>query len=655
MKYTQQMIMRNFSRLVMMALLMMVSSCAGEWCNIPGDDNNQEENGDITAVYTPQTEQTDQYTVTYQYQDGILVLPEKAHSYISSIVADTILHFKEDTPNQYLPEAGDIIAARSSDFLPYGLGCKVLSVDSKGSDYIVTTTTASLDEIFSELKVNGKMSLQPIEGDSRAELAGINLSVNSKFNNMNFNGNVAVGLGIDTDIDLAEGKFDFAFDADLDWDYRFGYKINGKKKGIIKEFGHWGFKPVIVGPVVLIPSITPTLLYHVDGSLEMNLEGKNGYGLTMGVKDNAGFCKITEKVPDGWIFDDFNLEGKGSAGVTLQMEAALGIYTPKSFISLNTNFELKGDGELQLDETNWLENNTEFNFGLYTYMNGGVIMTWFKKELALLEVETTKVPIFRNTWPLMPRFVSQDNDYSMIDNKVSNRFVMNGGLMCKLMKIYPVMSVYEDNKLRKHYVDDTALTDSKGQVFAFTVDKDEYDEKLTLKPGVMFKGKYYNVDGKTITFKQDEPKLEIVEVKWGEQHEQGRYWYDEWYVGTYVPFTMYVKLTGAKNVYGFGVKFGVPFEKDENTCLGIRDGYYSLKGVFVGFIKSLKINITPYVQVRTGLDEYKTIEFTRPPLEIEFSYTEHINNDLGVGLTLDYFQKEEDYNPDKNNNHDIKL
>ena len=118
---------------------------------------------------------------------------------------------------------------------------------------------------------------------------------------------------------------------------------------------------------------------------------------------------------------------------------------------------------------------------------------------------------------------------------------------------------------------------------------------------------------------------------------------------------MYVKLTGAKNVYGFGVKFGAPFEKDENTCLGIRDGYYSLKGVFVGFIKSLKINITPYVQVRTGLDEYKTIEFTRPPLEIEFSYTEHINNDLGVGLTLDYFQKEEDYNPDKNNNHDIKL
>lgn len=655
MKYTQLMIIKNFSRLVMMALLMLVSSCAGEWCNIPGDDNNQEENDDTTAVYTPQTEQTDQYTVTYQYQDGVIVLPEKAHSYISSIVADTILHFKEDTPNKYLPEVGDIISARSSDCLPYGLGCKVLSVDGKGSDYVVTTTTASLDEIFADLKVKGKMALQPVGQDSRAELASINLSVDSIFNNMNFNGNVAVGLGIDTDIDLAEGKFDFSFDANLDWDYRFGYKINGKKKGIIKEFGHWGFKPVIVGPVVLIPSITPSLWYNVDGSLEMNLEGKNGYGLSMGVEDNTGFCKVTEKVPDGWIFDDFNLEGKGSAGVTLQMEAAIGIYTPKSFISLNTNLELKGDGELELDETNWLENNTEFNFGLYAYMNGGVIMKWFKKELALLEVETIKVPIFRNTWPLMPRFVSQDNDYGIIDNKVSNRFVMDGGLMCNLMKIYPVMSVYEDNKLRKHYVDDTALTDSKGQVFAFTVDKDEYDEELTLKPGVMVKGKYYNVDGRTIAFKQDEPKLEIVELKWDEQQENGNYWYNEWYVGTRVPFTMYVKLTGAKNVYGFGVKFGEPCENDENTCLGIRDGYYSLKGVFIGYTKSIRIEIIPYVQVRTGLNDYKTVEFTGQSPEIRFNYTEEINYDLGVRLTLDYFQKEDDYTPNENNNPGIKL
>ena len=141
------------------------------------------------------------------------------------------------------------------------------------------------------------------------------------------------------------------------------------------------------------------------------------------------------------------------------------------------DFELKGDGELELDETNWLENNTEFNFGLYAYMNGGVIMKFFKKELPLLEVETSKLPILKKTWPLMPKFVSQDNDYGIMGNKVSNRFIMDGGLMCERMKIYPVMSVYKDKELRKHYVYDTTLSDSKGQVFAFTVDKNEYDEE----------------------------------------------------------------------------------------------------------------------------------------------------------------------------------
>ena len=655
MKYTQRIIMRNFSRLVMMALLIMVSSCAGEWCNISGDDNNQEEKDDTSAVYAPQTEQTDQYTVTYQYNEDVLVLPEKAHSYISSIVADTILHFKGDTPNKYLPEVGEIISARSSDCLPYGLGCKVLSVDGKGEDYIVTTTTASLDEIFADLKVKCRMDLQPVGGDSRAELACISLSVDSIFNNMNFNGRIAAELGIDTDIDLAKGKFDFSFYAGLNWDYRFGYKINGTKKGVIKEFGHWGFKPVIVGPVVLIPSITPILSYKVDGSLEMNLEGKNGYGVSMGVKDNSGFCKVSEKVPDGWIFDDFNLEGKGSTGVTLQMEAAIGIYTSKSFISMNTNFELKGDGELELDETNWLENNTEFNFGLYAYMNGGVIMKFFKKELPLFEVETSKLPILKKTWPLMPKFVSQDNDYGIMGNKVSNRFIMDGGLMCERMKIYPVMSVYKDKELRKHYVYDTTLSDSKGQVFAFTVDKNEYDEELTLKPGVMVKGKYYNVDGKTITFKQDEPKLEIVELKWEKQQEHGAYWYDEWYVGTWAPFTMYVKLTNAKNVYGFGVKFGGPCKKTGDTCLGIKDGYYSLKGVFIGFTKSILFDITPFVEIRTGLNEYKTIEFKNQSRELNLNCTKNVNTDLGITLQLDYFQREEDYTPNENNNPGIKL
>ena len=661
MTYKNQTIMKNMFQFFLFLTACLLSSCAGEWMNIPENDNSSEEDNDNEAVYVPQTEQTDNYTVTYQYQDGVVVLPEQAQTYISKIEADTILYFKEDTPDKYLPEEGDILSARSSEHLPYGLGCKVLSVDGKGEGYKVITTSAALDEIFAELNVKGSMTLVPVGQESRGGLeddfVSVNLNVKKVFNELDVDAGIGLGIELDSEIDLSKGKFDVVLNTSVDWLYKLGYQMKGSKSGLLWEFDRISFKPVIMGPVVLLPYVAPSLWLNAKGEFEMMLEGKNGYCLSMGMKDNKGICKVTEKNADEWIFDDFNLEGKGSAGLTLKLETMLGLYTSATAISLHTNFELKGNGKLDLDDNNLLLNRTDFDFGLYANMEGFVNLKFLKKNLQLLHVKTGDATIFENTWPLFPRLVSQDGNYGEVNNKITNRFILDGGLICKVKNVYPILSVYEGNKLRQHYVSYDRITDEKRQVFTLTVDKKDTDEKLTLKPGVLYKDKHYNALGKSFSFDVPEAKLEVVGFEWIKKIESGMYWYDKWYIGTHAEFKIYVKLSGAKNVYGFGLKFSGMGEKDEDTCLGIRDGYYSLAGSVDCFDGGGEVTITPYVQIKKGLDEYDVVKFPSIDKRFEFDYYDKDGGVLGSWINLDYFQREDDYEPNKsdNNNPPIKL
>ena len=100
---------------------------------------------------SPVTESTDDYTITYQYKEGVIVLGEEKLKYLEKIEADTILCFLPNTPIDLLPKIGDIISARVTSKTPYGLGNIVLERFEDDGFVKCVTTVTPLDDIFSEL------------------------------------------------------------------------------------------------------------------------------------------------------------------------------------------------------------------------------------------------------------------------------------------------------------------------------------------------------------------------------------------------------------------------------------------------------------------------------------------------------------------------
>ena len=107
----------------------------------------------------PVTESTDEYTITYQYNEGVIVLDAVAQNYLVKVEADTILYFSAGTPGDILPGKGDVISARVSEKVPYGLGNVVLETSESDGMTKCVTTVAGLDEIFKEVSWEYNSSL----------------------------------------------------------------------------------------------------------------------------------------------------------------------------------------------------------------------------------------------------------------------------------------------------------------------------------------------------------------------------------------------------------------------------------------------------------------------------------------------------------------
>lgn len=106
--------MNKINRLLFALMAIILASCE---TNVIDDSDN------IVAGFDfPTTETTDDYSVTFQYKDGVIVLDDKAQTYLVRVEADTILYFSNNTPSTILPDVGDVISARVTEKTPYGLG-----------------------------------------------------------------------------------------------------------------------------------------------------------------------------------------------------------------------------------------------------------------------------------------------------------------------------------------------------------------------------------------------------------------------------------------------------------------------------------------------------------------------------------------------------
>jgi len=122
-------------------------------------DDDGDGNQLIPGIDSPFTEMSDDYNITYQYEDGVLVLNNKALRYLSKVVEDSILYFLPETPDSIMPEVGTIISSRITEKTPYGLGNIVISKEEEDGLVKLVTTIAPLNKIFKILDVESNFSI----------------------------------------------------------------------------------------------------------------------------------------------------------------------------------------------------------------------------------------------------------------------------------------------------------------------------------------------------------------------------------------------------------------------------------------------------------------------------------------------------------------
>ena len=365
--------MKRYFTILTTLLLFITVSCSKENLteeepNLPGQEepapetpSEPEPDPDYVVDYSPVTETTDKYDITYQYKEDVRILNDVAQKYIVDVEADSILYFSLSTPAEILPEQGMVVAAKITDKTPYGLGNKVISMTKEPDRIKCVTTTAALDDIFQELKLKSNFSFTDFLADDFTKtrvgleigsLELITLKLESDFNSPIFaEGNINLGGIFTFNVDLGDGSFETSFTVGLQLDGKVGIKGElpsddpytdfmelKKLLEIIKRKQIFSaIIPIAGGAIVLRPHI------FFESFIAGALEGKLELGIDQQFIYKIGWTQdgtISENLSNNALTDAFksiDIQGKIKLGVVDSFGLGLGLFTTN--LGMNVKFE----------------------------------------------------------------------------------------------------------------------------------------------------------------------------------------------------------------------------------------------------------------------------------------------------------------------------
>ena len=220
--------MREMKHFCLMMVCLLLTSCAAEWCNPPGKDDTLPSDG-FPAVHEPVTEMTDSYEISYQYQDGVTALNAGHPEFITRIEEDSILYLSDDLSAGLAPTAGSIWTSGASETLPYGLGCRIVSVEETSDGYKVVTAPVALDAIFKDLRISGELPLSENGAEGRADIGSDNLfEYRNRVvtdNNGFWEGRITMGAVLKVELDLKERRYDIGLSTNYAIAYEMGMQL----------------------------------------------------------------------------------------------------------------------------------------------------------------------------------------------------------------------------------------------------------------------------------------------------------------------------------------------------------------------------------------------------------------------------------------------
>ena len=583
--------------------------------SVPVDTVSTEE---VKGFGSPVSEQTDDYTVVYQYKDDVTILPPSAHSYITidEAAGDSVLLFAESTPVHYIPEAGDVLTAEMSDRLPEGLGCRVVSVAKTGQGYEVVTCPAALDEIFSVLNVDATFEETEWEAEdpeSRFSLEGFGTTFEVEMANSTEGKQVMAkltgGITYKLHIDLEKEEYDVSARVAGEFMGQTGLKVNGKHElDIFKVKTKKGSK--LKKPWKMGPLVTKTVSF---GGVKLETEGEidAALGLDMSFMAEAGivndkpyFNGSMDGTKEQNILNHFTWEGKGEVELQIIFNCGVSFFNQKTVNLLSPAIMAETKATVDLDDFNLFKNGTDLTVAAKGEVDlldvaHKIFGKKFSKGLAELELE---LKVWEKKWPLFPTFVGMDDVYTVDRNPdrlfIGKSFDLKGGLLCKYMLIRPVMMVYDGDELINVFHNSDVISHDDDKSTDFEMDIYIYDRYIKFCPGIDIEGRYYPADA--FPFYMPSPVVKVTDIiKTGAYSNLADEEEDKIYT---VEFDIHISIKNVEALRKWGLYSGVDGLSDKSYDVPDEDGVYSVDGCISGPKKNYSLSFGTFM-TRKGQDE----------------------------------------------------
>ena len=469
---------------ILVTFMAVLSSCTE---NIIDDTARPETDG----FERPVTESTDEYTITYQYNEGVIVLDAVAQSYLVKVEADTILYFSAGTPGDILPGKGDVISARVSEKVPYGLGNVVLETSESEGMTKCVTTVAELDEIFKEVswEYNSSLTDALLEGyedengeevkpsygwydeetgeiiteDTKATVGRKKLvSWPFEKNNpdgLSIEGELFVGAFVHCSGDTRKGDFEFFVEPVIGAEALIGIKAEVKKE-IWQDMFQWKLfelkdklKTMIqLGPVTLRPYVDIEAYLRAAASGSVLFDTGKVFSAKIGYSQ-AGGCYISNSTASGNennFIKGVSINGNVGAEYECIFSVGCGLYTKNVALELDPYFKYQTGAELVYSAGEDSE-KTESNLflGITVGADGKMVINWFGGLKFAPEMKFLETELARWDYPLIP--VTKEDSFTIEKRNDSNTFdaqyVTEGGFLSWLYDIYPAIAIYKGEEL----------------------------------------------------------------------------------------------------------------------------------------------------------------------------------------------------------------
>lgn len=577
---------------ILVTFMAVLSSCTE---NIIDDTARPETDG----FDQPVTESTDEYTITYQYNEGVIVLDAVAQSYLVKVEADTILYFSAGTPGDILPGKGDVISARVSEKVPYGLGNVVLETSESDGMIKCVTTVAGLDEIFKEVswEYNSSLTDALLEGyedengvavkpsygwydeetgeiiteDTKATVGRKKLvSWPFEKNNpdgLSIEGELFVGAFVHCSGDTRKGDFEFSVEPVIGAEALIGIKAEVKKE-IWQNMFQWKLfelkdklKTMIqLGPVTLRPYVDIEAYLRAAASGSVLFDTGKVFSAKIGYSQ-AGGCYISNSTASGNennFIKGVSINGNVGAEYECIFSVGCGLYTKNVALELDPYFKYQTGAELVYSAGEDSE-KTESNLflGITVGADGKMVINWFGGLKFAPEMKFLETELARWDYPLIP--VTKEDSFSIEKRNDSNAFdaqyVTEGGFLSWLYDIYPAIAIYKGEELVYEKTFSEKADPLEPLEVAFLLDK--LEDNTTYKAKAFVKVWDHDFVMETMTFPDDRwvdlglpsgilwaaynvgadsPEEYGGYYAWGETEEKSSYTWENYKYGKTIPY-----------------------------------------------------------------------------------------------------------------------